>query len=54
MKVESTVTVIAGAAAEGPGIDTGVDRKHVLQQVSAHPVRHQSGQVCPESVQFRC
>jgi hypothetical protein len=39
---------------QGPGVDTGVDRKHVLQQVRAHPVRHQSGQVCPESVQFWC
>ena len=26
----------------------------MLQQISAHPVRHQSGQVCPEPVQFRC
>jgi hypothetical protein len=41
-------------AAQGPGVDTGVDRKHVLQQVGAYPVRHQSGQVRPEPVQFRC
>ena len=36
------------------GSIAGLDRKHVLQQISAHPVRHQSGQVCPEPVQFRC
>ena len=41
-------------AAQGSGVDAGVDRKHVLQQISAHPVRHQSGQVCPKPVQFRC
>ncbi len=45
---------LQGMAAQGPGVDAGVDRKHVPQQISAHPVRHQSGQVCPEPVQFRC
>ena len=45
---------LQGVAAQCPGVDAGVDGKHVLQQISAHPVRHQSGQVCPEPVQFRC
>jgi hypothetical protein len=45
---------LQGMAAQGPGVDAGVDRKQVLQQISSHPVRYQSGQVCPEPVQFQC
>jgi hypothetical protein len=34
---------LQSVAAQGPGVDAGVDRKYVLQQISAQPVRHQSG-----------
>jgi hypothetical protein len=73
MKVESTVTVIAGAAAGGliaaPSASAApafrVCRRKILwsmpaltgnmpEQISTHPVRHQSGQMCSEPVQFRC
>ena len=45
---------LQGMAAQRLRIRSGVDRKHLLQQVSGHPVAHQGGQMRPKPVQFRC
>jgi hypothetical protein len=41
-------------AAQRLWIRSGVDGKHLLQQVSGHLVAHQGGQMGPELVQLRC
>ena len=33
---------------------SGINRKHLLQHISGHPVRHQSGEMRLKLVQFRC
>ena len=43
-----------GMAAQRPRVRSCVDRKHMLQQVSRHPVGHQGLEVRPEPVEFRC
>jgi hypothetical protein len=39
--------------AQGLGIDPGIDRQKVLKQASGDPVRHESGQMGPQLVEFR-
>ena len=43
-----------GMAAQRLRVRSGVDRKHLLQQVSGNPVGHQGRELSPEPVQFRC
>jgi hypothetical protein len=45
---------LQGMAAQRLRIRSGVDRKHLLQQVSRHLVAHQGGMMSPEQVQLRC
>jgi hypothetical protein len=44
---------LQGMSAHGLRILSGIDRKHLLQQVSGHPVRHQGGKMRLELVKFR-
>ena len=47
-------TSLQGMAAQRLWVRSGVDGKHLLQQLSGHLVAHQSRQMGPELVQLRC
>jgi hypothetical protein len=40
-------------SAHGLRILSGINRKHLLQQVGGHPVRHQGGKMRLKLVEFR-
>ena len=43
-----------GMAVQRFRVRSGVDRKHLLQQVGGNPISHQGREVSSEPVQFRC
>jgi hypothetical protein len=44
---------LQGTSAHSPRILSGINRKHLLQHVSRHPVWHQGRKMCSKLVEFR-
>jgi len=52
--IPKCLTDLQGMSAHGLRILSGINRKHLLQHISGHPVRHQGGEMRVKLVQFRC